>query len=654
MPIKFKKGGAYADILGVKVKRNGVYAAVVGAFVKTGGTYQSVLGAPSNIVNLTQAQSPYTLQASDSGKTIVPAPTAEFQIVVPGAGTLPANFTCTVAPTGAFYPVEVVKAGTNAPSVKNAGWEIDNANNMADRFLMAGSTGTIAATSADTFVLTGTAWRRFLNVMNRVGYSDSATNVLLQAMGIITPELVGIDGDVLYGIKIVTLNTAGFTESVPDVQTQFAYVVESVAGGPIGDRQRVTWGGVDTLTCPAGAKAEFISDWLMLKTPVVVNNANPAKLRFISWNTAASGGTYGAQTGKGNGLIAHGELVATAAATGTSLQNYFTLAMPVSNPSINNTTQGSVSIFRPHAIIGLMKSGCTMILMDSRAEPSNGDTPTPGGSPFAGEGERVHGRFNKPMLNMACANAGVQHLLDTTWGSLRRGIARFASDIVVNGFQNDLNVYTTPAILNTRMGQLKASPTFVGKRLTVQTGSPFTLSTDGFTTVSGQTIPSGANGAANAKTVVDLNDALIAGTITNVDRVVNLRTLTSTLQTSVLEVWNPAPGARTVTDLVTTVGSNIVTSPTAAFTPADDGYKMAIVNYNSLGTSVPVVLRMTYISPTQVSLFGTQSGTASNAAQALAAGTAYIRAYHLTTDGTHGSKEYGKYVEDNCAALIPA
>lgn len=67
MTIKYKKNGAYADIVGMQYKKNGVYASVVGAFVKVNGAYQNVLSGGGGTGTLRQVATNTFINSAQHG-----------------------------------------------------------------------------------------------------------------------------------------------------------------------------------------------------------------------------------------------------------------------------------------------------------------------------------------------------------------------------------------------------------------------------------------------------------------------------------------------------------------------------------------------------------------------------------------------------------
>lgn len=599
-------------------------------------TGKPIPGTPtSSVVVLAQALSPYTLSSADKGKVLAPATTAEFLILHPdGLGD---DFTCSIAPTGLMYPTEVRKAGGATVSIKNSGFEIDNANNMANRFVLPGSMINIVPAGANSFTITGNA-KRWQVVASHTGYSDSSTGGNLQITGVTVHECKMPADQKIYCVKAGFINAVGLGETAPTGPAQFAWAVAYPVGAT---PQRATFGGLDTVTVQGKTTVE--TDIVLLNTPVDAN----AFLESRAWNGVTTGD--GAQSGKGSirsaGVtdINKKEFFGATVTAGTSSQSVLSTARTsLADTTINSSSNSSNSIFRPAYIIGITDVGARAILPSSISEPSNGDSPTIGGSPYVGYGERVWGRTARPMLNLSCASAGITTLMQSTE---RVKALKYCSTAVLGDVQNDLNKGTIAGI-RLEIAKLKVNQYFAGKTLAGMSTTPFVLITaDQATTEAGQV----AGTTANSQLIQDYNVAGAANAIPEFDAFLDTRGIISTEVSAALAVYKVAAGARSVSDAVTTAGSNIVTSATAAFTPADTGKKISCGNFsavtgpnpNGIGTGV-----MTYISATQVSVTGTRSITTNyNAIATGTAAPAFIRSQEYTVDGTHMSQYAGEVLE---------
>lgn len=583
---------------------------------------------------------PYTLQASDNGKNFILQPSAQAVVnVIPNVSC---TFTMARAGDGNDYPVQFVESG--GAQVSNSGYRISNANNMANSWLLGqGKTAVLTATTSTVSTLTGSDLGAQQQVVSRTHYCDqlgaaSITEIFGSDVFFIPP------GVTIQGVWVVGLNAANLTEAAPAGTTTHQYSIEF----PIGSTpQFAKFSGVNRIDVTGAV--EIMSDYLPLTTPLS-GGSSGAFGRYRARNANAGGSCMSSKGSRRFNMGGGTGYFIAATGTTTSTEKYMDGSTALIDTAISTTAVGGGAIFAPVAIVGITSTGAKIILVDSRAEPSNGDYPTPGGSPWAGEGERVHGRFNVPMLNIACASAGLSTLNQST-GTLRRALMRFGRRIVVNGVQNDLNAGSVAAI-RARVAALKADPRAVGKPLTMHTTSPFVLAQTGadqYSTVAGQ---SAAN-TANDQTIEDWNNALAAGTVTEADYVIDLRSLTQVNVSSGLSVWPGSANPFTVTDVVSTTGSNVITSASGKFLPAHDGKYISIVGYLTAGTIYQG--RIKYVSATQAQIMQPVTGNAINAGSTpLTAGTAYIDSCAATFDGTHMNMERAAYIEANCGPLIPA
>lgn len=578
---------------------------------------------------------PYTLQASDSGKTLNMATVAESVVNIPAS--LGATFSCNMVQTG-DYPVQFVEAGA---AVSNSGYRISNLNNLANSLILGkNKTATLTASAADVLALSGQVGR-WQAVASGSGWNDSNTGGNLQIWARTLCEVKGQQGDAIVGLKFVFVNGYGQTELGSTSGASFAGSV----GWPLGAAmQSLTFAGQSFSAPVTVAGAEVISDYLILTTPVPIDNANPNFLDVGAWNNTVSGGAF---SGKGSARSAgitdvnKKEFFGATTTGGTTTLDRLTLTRSsLNDTAIANSSQLSPSTFAPAAIIGVTTTGAEIILIDSRAQPSNGDTPTIGGSPYAGEGERLFGRQNKPMLNLACANAGLTTLMQT--GAARRKLMRFGTTAKHNGIQNDLGKGTIAAI-RAELAKLKADPYMVGKPISGVSSGAFVNSSnpDCFTTIAGQT----AANVAQCQLLQAWNAAGVAGQIVEYDKFYDIRPFTEVNVSADLNVYKVAANGRSVTDGVFNAASPFFDSASAAFTNADTGKKITITGWVSAGAAITA--KMTYVSPTRVSLTGVRSFAVYNATLSATGATAYIQSFEYTVDGTHKSQFAGEQDEAN-------
>lgn len=126
MSIKYKKNGAYADIVGMQFKKNGVYAAVVGAFVKVNGAYQNVLSSGPSVAGVSLIGPSSGVPGQPSNKFYLSAAsvsgTAAY-LASNGTGDVftPPNPTLTAAVKSAAFTMAQAVVGTSAVNITNSG-----------------------------------------------------------------------------------------------------------------------------------------------------------------------------------------------------------------------------------------------------------------------------------------------------------------------------------------------------------------------------------------------------------------------------------------------------------------------------------------------------------------------------------------------------
>lgn len=602
----------------------------------------SVQSAASNtitvgVVDVAQGASPYTIQANDNGKRIVPAATsAEFFINVPTG--LGAAFSCTIAPTGS-YPVQIQESGA---AVSNSGYRISNVNLMANSVLLPGRSATLAASSADVLALTGSVMQ-YQQVIDGTGLNDANTGAAAQITSYYKARAKGALGNNLVGLKFLYAHRFSNVETVPAYSADVGFSVEY----PIGSTpQLCKWAGVDQITVTGNeTDGGVTSDYLLLATPIPLTPSG-TEVGIHSGQRTGSSATP-CLSGKGSGRVLTGEVFLAGGTDGTQWKtNLSVFGSTLSDQAQSRTSLASPAIFRPSAIIGVTDTGAEVLLIDSRCQPSNGDRQTES-SGYKGELERIRGD-EAITLNLGISASQITFFNNATQGKWRRFLCRFGRTLFLNGIYNDANkpLTTIKTSLLTMKGQLEC----VGKKLKVRTTSPGTASTDKHATLAGQS----ALVLANSQNIDQFNIDLVARTISGVDEVIDARPYVEggTLSDGT-RGWRVAPNGRTVTDGVMANGSDLLTSVTANFSAADTGRYIFVSGLQVSGQTVGGAV-MTYDSGAGgVRLKSVESEQQIVAQAALTGQTCNIQCQDGAFDGIHASIRQGQYEQANRAFMQP-
>lgn len=655
MALKTKKNGSYTDAVGLFVKKSGTYASVAGLFVKQGGVYSNVLSTQVTVTSF-----PYTLQASDSGKTLILEPSAETTLTIPAG--LGASFVCNFvmsSTAGKIWPVTFVESSTQVTgsgvvngNTASGGVRISAANNMSNNILCgAGKTASLSANTADVLLLSG-GFGRYQAFANRTGLADGSLAAAgVKQSGSYTYHEARIPvGLSIVGMKVGVPLVYGFLEQVPtapSLEYAGAYHVSDSA-----TPQQFKWGGASSGVFATGAGNYYaLSDFLPLAAPIVGQGVtNPIEFGISLWqHVADTGSTTGTIAGKGKALREYYDYTTAQPATSNiNRTNLPKTSWPVNPQNIQGTSFGAPQGMKPCLLIGVTDTGALILIGDSRSQPSNGDWPDIGGTVFAGDAESVWGNTG-PTMNIAIASDGYSVFNGQSGsGAGRRSMLQFGQNVACHLGIND-TAANTGANLMLRKDALLALPQMAGRKVWLSTLPPWaSTSSDAYTTVNGQVIANAGYETAR----VQYNNLLRNHSTTPVAGIAGWVEVADILESSRDSgKWKVATNARTVTDLVVTSGSNIVTSATANFTPDDTGKWLRTYLQSS---TVLFSAVMTYISATQVSLTLTlQPGVAANANASGVGGTAYIQAHQYVNpgDGIHGLQPAGRAIRQTTFTL---
>lgn len=619
MTIKIKRGGAYVDPTAILLKRNGVYENAQ-VLEKVAGNYVRVDMQP---VVLTQAQLPYTLQASDSGKTFNVQPTAASNIIYPPS--LGAGFACTIGQDAAFPAPLTIVEGSGVTGFNTNGLRILSSATQAlglgsPMIRGPGQTVTVTATAADTFTLGG-AVGKWQVVANSHGWPDSTSTGIKQVMSRdIEPMRGAKAGTNIVAMRVVYTNAFGISETPIATDLTFASSLEWPVGGAT-TPQRIPFSAATYGTLTGGTGALIISDVTYPTTPIPAGD--PIAIRSFQHGT-------GIVQGKGRGP---GEYYNYSATDGTNLDltmlPFSAFPTGQGNTTVGNSQLNSLSCFRPVAIIAVTDTGAVLFQGDSRSQPSNGDHAS-GANGYAGELEHTYGRsgcflnistFSDSLNNWNTAPAGT---------ALRRSLFQFCGNYAGNLGTNDLNAGSTSA-LKTRHATFLGMAELKGRKIFWGTIPPsLVTSSDFLLTLTNQSYAAGSNTTANT-TRIGFNDELRAGTVPGLQGYAEIADcLESSRNSGKLKINSAAP-ALPMVDISISVGSNVMNSASSAFTPGMDGCYV-VIPMNTTGLNCVAVA--TYVSAAQMTLSTYQIGVPYNAVVAVAPGASvYVGALECMIDG---------------------
>lgn len=577
---------------------------------------------------------PYTLQVSDNGGTLNLAPTAEAVINVPTG--LGASFAVNLIPI-TDYPIKVVEVGTSITDT--AGYRLSNAQGRGRNMLLAKNrTAVLMATSANTFSFSGAIgkWQQFANHTHYPGDKTVSASNIVQQMARTHHMAKGTSGDTIVGLKVAYTNVYGITEAAIANDISVAGAIEYPVGTTPPAANQIKFSGVATGTMPSGVKTLLMSDYIKLDTPIPLTQAGTL-FKVRSWLACGAGGSLPSCTGK-----EWSEYYNYTTTVGSTLNNTMAASSVLDTPvnSIQGTSLNSSQVVGPVLLIGVTNTGATILVGDSRSQPSNGDWPTDS-KLYSGELERIWDR-NGPTLNLSSFGDQMGAYPQSTNSALRRSLYQYGENIAMGLGINDMPAGSVSS-WEGRVTTVRALTEFTGRKVYWNTMSPNTSSSDYWTSSANQTF---ANESYRA-----LRDALNAkaraGLMTVFDGYTDGSKWVEDPTNS--DKWTVSPYARSVTDAAITSGTNTLTSATANFTSADTGLFIT-GPWGASGATVTAV--MNYVNSTTVTLTGNKSRAAYNASTTVSGATAYIQSHYATTDGLHGSKKSGELME--ASVVVPS
>lgn len=245
---------------------------------------------------------------------------------------------------------------------------------------------------------------------------------------------------------------------------------------PKGEFHRVTWSGANSINI-GNLSNSPASDEIPVQIP------DGAEFFIRTYQSSATGIVYSAVEDPLNG---------EAADFGVSGIPDLTMGGTITNSGLN-------AIYMPIAILGTTSKPSVMIVGDSRESGASFDTPSP--SSVMGYAARALVSMCG-FMNLARGGERLAEFVDSH--GLRLALAQYCTHVIIHSGINDFTAGQSAA------GALSDLATiigyFPGKEIWLGTVEPVTTSSDGWTTVSGQTIDAVSNAAR-----VAFNDTIRAG-----------------------------------------------------------------------------------------------------------------------------------------------
>jgi len=412
--------------------------------------------------------------------------------------------------------------------------------------------------------------------------------------------------DTVTALQLGYVNASGPNET-PGTGTE---TVSCVIEYPLGViNTQVTWGGGNVYgdVLPGTRR---MTDLVTLNTPI----PRFARFRVRTFKRNDVGGicmNAGCNAPNGQG----DEIINYTGTAGTSFD--FTMGSPVAGFMLPDTV-------KPTLILAYTAKRSLAIIGDSRTTGQISGTASDFVSDtngWIGVSERAVGRRG------ACANFSapsdlLANFIGST-GALRRDMLQYFTDVYSGYCINDLSQGAATILAN--LQTLRGMPNLVGKSFGVGTMAPYVATSDNLMTLTGQT-PN-----ANDAVRIALNTAFRNGG-SCADYVVEIADFFESSRNS--GTWKLYANVRTTAaDGTMTAGSNILTSASANFTPADTGHKIMVPGAGTSGATLKQVMR--YISPTQVSLWNLANNTIQNAVTSVTTSACQIGAFDYSIDGLH-------------------
>lgn len=331
---------------------------------------------------------------------------------------------------------------------------------------------------------------------------------------------------------------------------------------PEGTFTRVTFGGIDTGTITPGANT--ISDMVTLTTPIP-NGERFWVRNYVHW------------TGTNKLYSVDGLNWRFNAATGEDGE---ASSSPLTDRTMSGTCCGSGdfqnNIHRPTAILGYTRKATFFLAGDSRTRASGGGGNVDlnlngvGSVGVVGEIERSLDARGFAYINGAFSGDSYFNVTQAGAYTARGEMAGYCKIILDNYGINDLGTSATisASTFNGYIGDLKSVTGLAGKPYYHTTLTPRATSTDNWSTLGNQT-------AVTSNTSrVEFNDALRAGTITNVDGYIEIADANESSRNS--GKWRVDNGRVLTSDVSTTNGSKTITSAGGNFLSTDAGRPIQI------------------------------------------------------------------------------
>jgi hypothetical protein len=278
---------------------------------------------------------------------------------------------------------------------------------------------------------------------------------------------------------------------------------------------------------------------------------------------------------------------------------------------------------RPSLILAYTSKRSIAIVGDSRATGQISGTASDyvsDANGWIGVAERAVGRRGA-CVNLSAPSDLLANFIGST-GANRRNLLQYVTDVFCEYGINDLSQGSATILAN--LTTLRNSANVTGKPFGVATMSPYSATTDNLMTLANQT-PNANDAQRIAVNTAYRNGASCA------DYVIEVADFFESSRNS--GTWKLYSNARTVADGAMTAGSNILTSATAAFTPADTGHKVMVPGAGTAGATLKQVMR--YISPTTVGLYNLANVSVQNAVTTVSGSAIQIGAFDYSIDGLH-------------------